>query len=381
MNFMFSMPTLVRFGCGVSGQIGAALYDAGFRRIFFVYDSGVRAAGLVDPVAEALKTAGLQYQEYGEVLADTLDYQVREAVELAADFASDAIVALGGGSVMDLAKGVNILLSNPSPIHAYEGMNKAGSPAGPLYVVPTTAGSGSEVSGVAVVTDVKAKRKMALCGRYIAPTVALADPELALSLPEALTASTGTAALGRALESCLSVSSSPFTEPLALEATRLIMGSLRKAFADGKDIGARGDMLLGSMLAASGFAAVPGLAHAMALALGACCGVAYGLGNALMLSHVMEFNIPAVSPEKMRLLARAAGLASHGKSPEALGRELADALAALAKDLGIPRIRELGVPKDLLPALAEAAMREPSARSSPRAPSVAELIALYEKAW
>ena len=227
MNFMFSMPTFVQFGCGISRQIGAMLADAGLKRVFFVYDSGVKAAGLVDTVADSLKTAGLQYHEYGEVLANPPDYQVQAAVELATDFGTDAIVALGGGSSMDLAKGVNILLSNPSPINAYDGMNKVGNPTGPLYAIPTTAGTGSEVTAVSVVTDVKAKKKMVLFGRYIAPTVALVDPELTLGLPKALTASTGMDALTHALESYVSVLSSPVTEPLVLNATRLIMGSLR----------------------------------------------------------------------------------------------------------------------------------------------------------
>jgi len=382
MNFMFSMPTFVQFGRGVSGQIGAMLADSGHKRVFFVYDAGVKAAGLAGAVAGSLKAAGLQCLEYSEVLPNPPDYQVQAAAELAKDFKADAVVALGGGSPMDLAKAVNILLSNPAPIHAYDGLNMVGNPTGPLYAIPTTAGTGSEVTAVSIITDVKAKRKMVLFGRFISPTVALVDPDLTLGLPKALTAATGMDALTHALESYVSVLSSPVTETIVLEATRIMMGSIRQAVKDGTDIRARTDMLYGSMLAAFGFTNTSlGLVHSMAHPMGAHCGVAHGVGNAVMLSHVMEFNTPAVAPEKMIRMAQAVGIAVNGKSHEALGKEFAGVLAALATDLGIPRIRELGVPKELIPTLAEAALQEFSTQTTPRKPDVQQVIALYERAW
>jgi len=382
MNFMFSMPTFIQFGCGVSRQIGALAADAGHKRIFFVHDAGVKAAGLAGAVSGDLKAAGLQCLEYGEVLPNPPDTQVQAAAELARDFKADAVVALGGGSPIDLAKGVNILLSNPSPINAYDGMNKVGKPTGPLYAIPTTAGTGSEATAVTVITDTKAKRKMVLFGRHIAPAVALVDPELTLGLPKALTASTGMDALTHALESCVSVLSSPVTETVVLEAARLIAGSLRKAFQDGADIQARTDMLLGSMFAAFGFTNTSlGLVHSLAHPMGAHCDVPHGTGNAVMLSHVMEFNIPAIAPEKMIRMAQAMGLAVKGKSHEALGKKLAGSLAALAKDLGIPRVRELGVPKNMIPALAKDALQELSTQTTPRKPTLEEAVALYKKAW
>jgi len=382
MNFMFSMPTFVQFGCGISKQIGAMLADAGHKRVFFVYDAGVKAAGIADAVAGSLKAAGLQYLEYSEVLPNPPDYQVQAASALAKEFKTDVVVAAGGGSPMDLAKGVNILLSNPAPINAYDGMNQVGKPTGPLYAIPTTAGTGSEVTAVAVITDSKAKRKMVLFGRYISPAVALVDPELTFGLPKALTASTGMDALTHALESCMSVLSSPVTDTVVLESARLIAGSIRQAFKDGKDVRARTDMLLGSMLAAFGFTNTSlGLVHSLAHPMGAHCDVPHGVGNAVMLSHVMEFNIPAVAPEKMIRMAQALGLAVNGKSHEAIGKELAENLAALAKELGIPRVRDLGVPKDMIPTLAKDALQELSTHTTPRKPTLAEAVALYEKAW
>jgi alcohol dehydrogenase class IV len=382
MNFMFSMATFVEFGCGVSRQVGTMLADSGFKRIFFVYDAGVKAAGLVDAVAGSLKTAGLQYLEYGEVLPNPPDYQVQAAAELAKNFKADVIVALGGGSSMDLAKGVNILLSNPAPINAYNGMNMVRNPTGPLYAIPTTAGTGSEVTAVTVVTDTKTIKKMVLFGRYISPTVALVDPELTLGLSKSLTASTGMDALTHALESYVSVLSSPVTDTLVLEATRFIVGSIREAFKDGGDMRARTDMLFGSMLAGFGFTNTSlGLVHSLAHPMGAHCGVPHGVGNAAMLSHVMEFNTPAVSPEKMIRMAQAMGIAVSGKSHETLGKEFAGRLAALATELGIPRVRELGVPKDMIPTLAQDALQELSTQTTPRKPTLEEAVALYEKAW
>lgn len=383
MNFMFSSPTFVHFGFGIVKQLGSMLQDAGAKKVFLVYDKGVKAAGLVESVTGTLSASGIAYQEYDGVLPNPPDFQVQEAADLALAFKADAIVALGGGSSIDTAKAINILLSNPGPINKYDGVNLVKNRVGPLFAIPTTAGTGSEVTVVSVVTDPKLKKKMVIFGQNVAPSVAIIDPELTMGLPKPITASTGMDALTHALESYLSTMSSPVTDALALEATRIIMRSLLKAYNNGSDKEARSDMLLGSMLAGMCFTNTSlGLVHSMAHPMGAHCNVPHGVGNAIALPYVMEYNIPGIPKEKMILMAEAVGIAAKGKTHEEIGMELSKALEKLSADLNIPRIRDVGVPKDLIPTLAEAAVHgEISTQTTPRKPTVEDVIALYEKAW
>jgi alcohol dehydrogenase class IV len=382
MEFMFVASTFLQFGCGISRQLGDMLAASGMNRVMLICDKGVKAAGLVDQVAGNLKKAGIDYREYDKVLPNPPDYQVQEAAELARDFKSDALVSIGGGSPMDTAKAVNILLSNPSPINAYDGMNLVKNPVGPHFAIPTTAGTGSEATGVSVITDPKAKKKMVIFGSNVAPSVALVDPELTLGLPPDITASTGMDALTHALEAYISIFASPVTDPLAIESARTIMRGLRRAYRDGKDIEARSDVLLGSMLAGICFSnTCLGLAHSMAHPMGAYCNVAHGVGNAIVLPYVMEYNVPVIPPEKLTRIGQALGLAVAGKTHEETGKAISAELSALAAELNIPRIRDVGVPKDLIPTLARVALDELSTQTTPRKPTAEDVQALFEAAW
>ncbi|MDR2745396.1 MAG: iron-containing alcohol dehydrogenase, partial [Desulfovibrio sp.] len=335
-----------------------------------------------DQIAGHLRKSGIEYCEYDKVLPNPPDYQVQEATELARDFKSNAIVSVGGGSPMDTAKAVNILLSNPSTINAYDGMNTVKNPVGPHFAIPTTAGTGSEVTGVSVITDPKAKKKMVIFGANVAPSVALVDPELTLKLPPDITASTGMDALTHALEAYISTLASPVTDPLALESARTIMRGLRRAYRNGNDIEARSDMLLGSTLAGLCFSnTCLGLAHSMAHPMGAYCNVPHGVGNAVALPYVMEYNAPAISPEKLSRIGEVLSLAVTGKTHEETGKAISAELSALAAELNIPRIRDIGVPKDLIPTLARAALDELSTQTTPRKPTAEDVETLFEAAW
>jgi Alcohol dehydrogenase, class IV len=383
MNFMFTSPTFVHFGCGISKQLGTMVKDTGAKRIFLVYDKGVKAAGLVGGIVETLKEAGLEIREYDGVLANPPEYQVHEGAELAKEFKADAIVAVGGGSSIDAAKAINILLTNPAPISLYDGINQVKNPVGPLFAIPTTSGTGSEVTVVSVVTDTKEKRKMVIFGQHVAPAVALVDPELTYGLPPAITASTGMDALTHAIESFVSTWASPVTDTLSLEAMRRILGSLVNAYRNGQDQQARTDMILGSLLAGMCFSSSNlGLVHSMAHPMSAHCNVPHGVANAIALPYVVEYNIPAIVPGKMVQMAQALGLSTDGKAHEAIGGEVAQLLLQLSEDLGIPRIRDVNVPKDLFPVMAKDAVhKELGTLSTPRKPTEEEVIALYEKAW
>jgi alcohol dehydrogenase class IV len=382
MDFIYTMPTLVHFGRGISRQTGDAVRSRGAGRALLVCDKRIKAAGLVEGVRKSLKEAGVDALEYDGVVPNAPDRQVQEAADLAKDFRAGAVVAIGGGSVIDTAKAVNILLSNPGPIKNYCGINLVKNPVGPLFAIPTTAGSGSEVTVACVVTDTREKRKMTIFGWNVAPTMALADPELTVSLPPSITASTGMDALTPALESYISRLASPITDTLAWRGARSIARSLRKACENGDDINAREDMLLGSLLAGMCFSsACLGLAHSMAHAIETYCGVPHGVASAVSLPCVMAYNAPAVPPGKMRSIAEALGLAAQGKSSERICGEIATLLTRLSGDLGIPRIRAAGIPKEILPTLAKAAMSEFSTQTAPRTPTVEEMTALFEAAW
>lgn len=382
MNFMFGAPTTINFGAGVSKQLGKILSDGGIKRIFLVYDKGVKAAGILGGIIESLQEKGIEFLEYDGVLPNPPDYQVQEAADLAKDFKADAIVAVGGGSSMDTAKAVNVLLSNPAPINQYDGMFLVKNPLGPLFAIPTTSGTGSEVTTVSVVTDLENKKKMVIFDQKLAPTMAILDPELTYGLPAPITASTGMDALTHAMESYITVTSSPITDAINLESIRFIARSLLRAYKDGSDIEARADMLLGSMLAGMCFGNTSlGLVHAMAHPMGAYCNVPHGVANAMGLPYVMEFNAPAIPAEKMILMCQALGFNTAGKDHAALSAEMSSFLLKLSADLNIPRIRDAGVPEDLLPTLAAASMEEPGNMVNPRKATEEEMLELFKQAW
>lgn len=382
MKFMFTMPTFVNFGPGVVKELGTTLANMQVKRVFFVYDKGVKGAGLIAPAIDSMKAAGIDFEEYDGVLPNPPDYQVEEAAERARAFKADAIVALGGGSSIDSAKAINILLSNPSPISAYDGFHMVKNPVKPLIAIPTTSGTGSEVTVVSVVTSMAEKRKMVIFGQNVAPAVALVDPELTLGLPPAITAATGMDALTHALESYISTWSMPPTDALALEAMRHIRRSLLKAYKDGSDLEARSDMLAGSLLAGMCFSSTNlGFVHSLAHPMSAHCNVPHGVANAIGLPYVMEFNIPAIAPEKMRNIAEALGISGEGKSHEELGLAVSGWLKQLSKDLNIPRLREVGVPRELFATIVADAHKEAGTLTTPRKPTDAEAMELLEKAW
>jgi len=376
VNFLFSIPTAVHFGPGSAARLGEEVRRLGAGRVLLVHDRGVMAAGLIDPLLATLAAAGIDVSRYDDVPPNPSDHAVEATAAAARAGAVEAIVAVGGGSAIDAAKAANILLANPGPIAAYEGIDRVARPGLPLVALPTTAGTASEVTAFTIVTDTARHRKMVIGGCGIAPTVALADPLLTRTLPPALTAATGLDALTHAIEAYVSTAASPPADALALDAIRRIAVALPRAFADGADIAARSDMLLGSMMAGFAFnAAGLGLVHALAHPLGARFGLAHGTANAIALAPVMAYN-SATAPGRYRAVAAALGVAVDDLDDDDAAQAAAARVAALVVALAIPSLGQCGVTPADLPQLVEDALTEPSIAFNPRRPVRDELLAL-----
>ena len=378
MQTMFTMPTLVRFGRGSRRDLVPMLRESNVSRVFLVTDAGVVAANLVEEPLNAMRDAGIDVLVHSTAQANAPDTGIELAAEEARSFRPDAIVSLGGGSVIDTAKGVNILLSNPAPLSLYDGVNLVKNPGRLHIAIPTTAGTSSEMTVVAVISDTKQAKKMVLFGRNVSASVALIDPELTYGLPPAITAHTGMDALTHAIEAYLSTAASPMTDAIAPEAVALIAENLPLAYENGNNHDARDAVMLGCQMAGVCFSnAGLGLVHSLAQPMGAHCHVPHGLANAICLAAVMRHTLPAVAERKTIRLAAALGISVTGRAKPALDAAIADTLARLARRLHIPTITEAGVTREYIPAMSEDALRELSTPTAPRIPSVAEVEALY----
>lgn len=381
MDFFFGLNTTALVGPGKSEAIGDILKSMNVKKAMVIYDQGVKAAGIVDGILANIKAAGIEYAEFSEVLPNPPDYLVDKGVEIAKNLNADATVAVGGGSSIDYAKAVNILLTNPAPIAAYDGINLVKNAVKPLIAIPTTAGTASEVTGACVITDTKRKKKMVILGQNVAPTIALVDAKLTLGLPPAITASTGMDALTHAVESYVSKWASPPSEALALAAVKLIAANLEKAVANGKDLEVRENMIVGSFVAGMAFSNTDlGLAHGIAHPLGAHCNLAHGIANAIALPLVMEFNLPAV-PKKMKDIAIAMGLKVDGLSDMDAGALAVKRVAEISKNIKIPTLKEAGISADMFDTLAEASMVECALNTNPRTVTKEDVLAVLKKAY
>jgi len=381
MEFFFTVPSAVTFGPGCSKKVGEVVNQLGYKNVFVVYDAGVKAAGIVDPIVDALKAANLNVVEYDKVLANPPIECVEEGATLARNAGSEIVVAIGGGSAIDTAKCVNVLLSNPSPLTLYEGVNNVKNRTNPFIAIPTTAGTGSEVTTMAIITDEANKRKFAVHGQYVGAAMALVDPELTLGLPPFLTATTGVDALTHAIEAYISKMNMIPSDVMALKAIELIIQNLPEATKNGKNLEARSNMMLGSLMAGIAFTnAMVTLAHSIAHPLGARCNTPHGLANACVLPYVVEFNAPAV-PQRIKDIGIAMGLPVQNMSYEDAAKTVVDALIALNKELGIPTLEGAKVPREVLPQVAEDVMKEPPTFFNPRECTPEDVMAILNKAY
>jgi len=382
LSFLFLAPTRIVFGAGSARDVGVELAGLGRDHALVVTDRYLaEKTGIVNGIVRALGTrcAGV----YSDVPADSGVHVVNEAAAYGRSRGADSIVSVGGGSVIDTAKGVAILLTEGGALQDYQGFQLLTRDQTPHICVPTTAGTGSEVTYVAVIKDHEARRKLLFADYHIIPDVAILDPVLTVGLPPSLTAATGLDALSHGMEAVTSAQREPISDALGLHAIRLIREHLPVALRDGADIVARGQMLVAATLGGAAFSnAQVGLMHAIAHVVGARHAVHHGLANAILMPYVVRFNNDVVA-DRHRLIAEAFGVEVRGLSDEASGLALAHALVDFQHRLGIPTsLREVGVPESDLAACAEAALSDGSiVYNAKPVTEQAEILAVLKAAW
>lgn len=379
----FSCKTEVIFGTGSLSGLGDVVRSAGLRRFLLVADAALEKLGIVESVVANLTAAGLDGKVYTGVEPEPYLDNAEQSAALGRDSGAECVIGMGGGSAMDTAKAAAVLMTNEGRAQDYVGLNLVPKPGVPTIMVPTTAGTGSEVTFTAVFTNRETKAKGGINSEYMFPDKALLDPELTVPLPPEVTASTGMDALTHAIESVTSRSCSVFTEALAFAAIRLIAQSLRRAVFQPDDIAAREQMLYGSLLGGMALAdAGVGAAHALAYPLGGFYRIPHGLANAILIPHVMEFNLPA-APEQFAMIARSMGEPVDGVPARTGGALAVDAVVALCEDIGIPSsLSELGIPRSDIPNLVEGALKVTRpVENNPRQLGPEEAEAIYEQAF
>ena len=382
--FIFNTSASIQCGAGALASIGALAREKLGARVLLVTDPGMVSTGIVDRAVGYLREAGVRAEIYADVVADPPTAIVLKAVDAAKTLGATGVIGLGGGSSLDSAKLVALLAPGRETLADVFGVGNAKGPRLPLILVPTTSGTGSEVTPISIVTTGE-NEKMGVVSPVILPDVALLDPELTLGLPAHVTAATGIDAMVHAIEAYASKSANnnPVSRAFAKQALTLLGGSILVAVHQGSDIEARSAMLLGSMLAGQAFANSPVAAvHALAYPLGGHFHIPHGLSNALLLAHVLRFNCQTahgayaeLAPYAFPELARLEG--------QERAAAFCDALQELSRKCGLPqRLRDVNVPESVLPMLAGDAMKQARLLpNNPRPVTESDALEIYRLAW
>jgi len=382
--FTFNTSASIQFGAGALEKLGALTRARIGESVFLVTDPGMIATGIVARALASLEAAGVAAVVFSDVQADPPAEMILKAVEAASAAKVDGVIGLGGGSSLDTAKLVALLAPGHEKLSDVFGVGNAKGPRLPLILAPTTAGTGSEVTPISIVTTGE-NEKMGVVSPIILPDVALLDPELTLGLPAPVTAATGIDAMVHAIEAYAStnVNNNPLSRSLACQALTLLGGAIETAVHRGADIEARSAMLLGSLLAGQAFANSPVAAvHALAYPLGGHFHIPHGLSNALVLAHVLRFNCKT-APRAYVEVAPFAFPDLAALEGQARAEAFCDALQDLSLKCGLPqRLRELNVPESVLPTLARDAMNQKRLLvNNPREVTEADALEIYRKAW
>jgi len=380
--FTFNTTPSISFGAGALGNLGALAKARIPGRALIVSDPGIVKTGILARALTILGAAGVEATVFSDVVADPPTEIIARAT--AAAVGAAGVIGLGGGSSLDTAKLVALLAVGKEKLADVFGVGNAKGPRLPLILIPTTAGTGSEVTPISIVTTGE-NEKMGVVSPVILPDIALLDPELTLGLPAPVTAATGIDAMVHAIEAFASASpnNNPLSRALAKQALTLLGGAILKAVREGGDIMARAHMLLGSMLAGQAFANSPVAAvHALAYPLGGHFHIPHGLSNALVLAHVLRFNV-VTAPGVYADIAPHAFPELAAQQGQARAAAFCDALQTLSRRCGLPqRLRDAGVPEDILPRLASDAMNQKRLLvNNPRPLTEADALEIYRRAW
>lgn len=361
----FFVSSNVVFGKDAAKKLPEILKEYKAKNVMVVYDAGVKMAGIATKVLGEIEKADVKVTVFDGVIPNPTNEVVEEAAEIAKKENIDVFVAVGGGSSIDLTKAVNILMTNPGPIGQYGGIGMVKEDVLPLIAIPTTAGTSSEITNVVALTDTEAVCKYVIIDNKIVADRVIADPEFTRTMPPSVTAATGMDAITHAVESYISNMATPLTEYHSLKGLQIFYENLPKAVADGNDMHAREQMMLGCIIAGFGFSnANLGLVHGIAHTLSAHFHLAHGMANATVLPYVMEYNADSC-PEKMVELAKAIQLPVSGNLDEdklLLSKEL----LKITKTLGIKTLSEQGIKEEDLSMLADDVLKEPVLGFNPK---------------
>lgn len=380
-NSVFQSPGKIIYGQGTVQQTGEETKKYGNKVMIVTGRNSSKKTGALDKVINSLKAENLEYVVFDKVESDPSVATVDLGTSIAKEEGVNVIVALGGGSPLDAAKGISAMITNPGGIVNYE--KKEPKIYGvPVIAVPTTAGTGSEVSRFIVITDTKRKIKMLIGGEALIPKVAILDGDLTVMVPPEVTAATGMDALTHAIEAYISKKAQPATSVQSLSAINLISNNLAKAVQNGENMEARNNMIFAQMQAGLAFSnASVALVHAMSRPLGAYFGVPHGLANAILLPTVMEYNRGAC-PEKFKIIAEVMGENTEGLSLREASKLAVKAVKELYAETGLPtKLRDVGVKEESIETLAKDAIESGSALVNPRKASLEDLIDIYRSIY
>jgi alcohol dehydrogenase len=379
---LFSWPKEVIFGSNISHQIGRYASKDKKQKAMMITDAGVYQCGLLDLLTTSFSHAGIECSVYDQVRPEVPDTVVYELLEKCRDEKIDLLVAVGGGSVIDTTKAVGMLLTNGGRIQDYEGADKVLWQIPRFYVVPTTAGCGSEASQFCVVLDTTQKRKIEIFSRQVIPHMIFIDPMLTLTMPAELTASSGIDALANCIEAYFSTWASPLTDALSLHAIRLVSGSLRAAVANGGDLEARQQMAMAAFEAGLAFTnAHAGAVHALGHPIAGLLNVPQRLGNAILLPHVMRRNMNA-NIDRMVDVASAIGERVESLSKHAAAEKAVAAVQCLMVDIGLPTtLDKVGVMKESIAELSQQALQDAFLKTNPCILNRRDIEDIYERAF
>ncbi|MCU0984369.1 MAG: iron-containing alcohol dehydrogenase [Acetobacteraceae bacterium] len=378
-------PRLILVGGGAVAQVAEVLGKLGLSRPLVVTDPFMVSSGMVERVLAPLREKGLAAPVFSDTVPDPTDTVIDAGVAVLKGMDADCLIGFGGGSPMDTAKAMAILAAGGGRMRDWKVPAAADMAALPIIAIPTTAGTGSEVTRFTVVTDTDRNEKMLIAGLAALPAAAIVDHTLTHSVPARTTADTGIDSLTHALEAFVSKRANAYSDTMALRAMGLIARNVRTAYAEPRNDAAREAMMLGATLAGLAFSnASVALVHGMSRPIGAHFHVAHGLSNAMLLPAVTRFSLPAALP-RYAAAARAMGVATEAEGDQAAGSRLVEALEAFNRDLAVPSPRSYGIDEakwnDLLPLMADQALASGSPANNPRVPTKDEIITLYREAW
>ncbi len=386
--FEFYNPTKVVYKDGIATDLKPELDLIGAKKYFIISDHVIHGVGLVDKVAAGLNEAGYEVVgQFLDVAQDARLNDVKRCAEIVKSSGAQGIISIGGGSVIDTAKAVNILFSvGGDLVEDYSGAHTLTRPLNTHVVIPTTAGTGSEVTMIAVIYDEDNKEKLAFPDKFLLPNLAVLDPQMTLSLPPKMTAATGMDALTHAVEAYVGITASPISDGFALGAIELIMKYLIPAVENGNDVEARGGMIIAATMAGIAFThSMVGCVHGMAHATGAHFRVPHGVANGIFLPVGLEYNFEFIQ-DKLARLAPLMGVSNTGMTSEASAAAVISSIRNLTQQLNqmnaLPiRLRDVGVPEDGLSIIAEGALNDGTSFYNPRPMDAEELLPFIQKAY